>query len=464
MKWAAVLVIMIILSTAVAAYQTAVPVRIKEDHFYEFEPKVIEDKEFTNDDGNCIYIKDSEWVIIRGNYIHDCTGRGRMQYDGYAIYIEDVENLIIEDNIIENSHRGVYLKNVKHVTIRNNNQTGTYRDAVFRIEDGDDIEIYDNYMKDNGATEVMLPVTPSNIGKPDGRLQGIVLWKTDNAEIYRNTVINSSSDGIGIAGATKEDPSSRSHNFQIFENTLIGNGEQGIWLEGAQDGEIYDNIISKNKARTEEHGGSSGIMLQFDVKNFEIHDNTIEDNDVCGIVIQNSPSNFIYANKIIGNYDGGICLDGQEISLDEYWFVGNMYNRIHRNIFKDNHIGGIVIWSGANDETEVFYNNFDVPKDEAIQSRIKAEWKDELVLDANTYKQKAEKPVPELYDEPEESAEDTADDPKKETAPESEDGEVMISPEDDKNPLVAYSLLTLFFVLLVVAIILFGIRQSIKKK
>ncbi|MFC1753903.1 nitrous oxide reductase family maturation protein NosD [Thermoproteota archaeon] len=462
MRWGVFLVILVLLSTAVAAYETSFPVKFDDDYFYEWDPKMIESREITNDEGDCIHIEKSEWVVIKGNHIHDCQATGDRGMDGYAIYIEDVDNLIIENNVIENSHRGIYLVNVNHVIIRNNNQTGTYRDAVFSVRNGDDIEIYDNYAKDNGAQEVVLSVT-EGVGEPDGRLQGIVLWQTSNAEIYGNTVINSSSDGIGIAGATKEDPTSRSHNFQIYDNILIENGEQGIWLEGAQDGEIYDNQILRNKARPGFGGGSSGIMLQYDVQNFEIHDNTIQDNDVCGILIQNSPNNFIYANTITGNFDGGVCLDGETVSLPEYTFVSNMNNKIHRNILKDNKRGNINILSGENDDTELFYNSFDTAEQESIQSRGKESWKDELILQENTYKEE-NIDVEDIEDIEEETsaAEDSEEDLEEEPL---QDAELITTPEDaEGNPLVAYSLLTLFFVILVVAIVLFSVRRSIKKK
>ncbi|MBU0461965.1 MAG: right-handed parallel beta-helix repeat-containing protein [Nanoarchaeota archaeon] len=455
----------VLLSAAVLAYTPDVSVRITDKYFYEIEPKLITGKEISNANGDCLYIKGSEWVIIRGNYLHDCKTTGKKD-DGYAMYIENVNNLVIENNVINNSFRGIYLKNVKHVTIRNNNQTNTYRDASFKLQDCDDIKIYDNYAKDNGATEVMIPVSEGTVGLADGRLQGIVLWTSSNAEIYGNTVINSSSDGIGLAGVTRENPELRSHNFKVYNNTVISNGEQGIWLEGAQDAEIYNNYVAKNKARPGFGGGSSGIHLEYDAKNNNIHDNLIESNDVCGISIRNSPDNMIERNTIKGNNVGGICLDGETVMLPEYHFVGNMRNKIYRNFFINNQQGNINMWAGANDQTEVYFNTFDTTEKESIKYQGNEDIRHELILKDNSFKLETKKE--QVEQGAEEKVQPSEQQPPQEESgqeqPEEGDEEVIIIPSTEGDPIVAYALLTLFFVILVVAIILFSVRRSNKKR
>jgi parallel beta-helix repeat protein len=444
--------IVIILSFSAVAYKDSVHVKIEDDYFYEYDPKVIEGKEITNDEGNCIYVKESEWVIIRNNHLHDCKATGNRAYNGFAIYIEDVEHVVIEGNLIEDNYRGIYLKDVKHVTIKNNNQTGTHRDAVIKIVNGEDIKIYSNLLEDNGVSGDKILTLPETIGTPDGKTSGIELWQADDVTVYKNVILNSAQHGISVKGPTKNDLAARSYNLTVYNNTIMTNKGHGLLLEGVQEGEVYDNHIARNAYA----GESSGILLDYDVKEIDIHDNQIEKHEACGVLIRNSPSNFVYNNVILNNDEGGVCLDGETVSSEGYRRVGNRKNQIHRNTFRSN-TPPVQIISGENDGTEFFYNTFDTFEGDAISSD-KAEWTTELVLTGNTFKQEEKAEV-----KTETETETKDESPKQETKKEPVAEEVT-QKDAGSTILLVYAFLTLFFVILVVSVILFSVRKKSKKK
>ena len=113
------------------------------------------------------------------------------------------------------------------------------------------------------------------------------------------------SDGIGIMNRglmfdeehhLKLDPDYEKHlvhNIEIFDNLIERNGEQGIWITSAKRGKVFRNKVIANAHRQGETGGSTGILLEGDVSEFDIFDNEVAWNDIFGIGIICSSNNTI---------------------------------------------------------------------------------------------------------------------------------------------------------------------------
>lgn len=387
--------------SSVYDYNVHKPIVIENIHATPENPYIIEGYEITNPNGNGIEIKDSENIIIRNNYLHDCTFSPMptelwvKKEGGYAIRLDRIVNLRIENNCIEDNFRGIYITNSQHIVLSHNTQTNAYRDACFKFRGCYDVAVYKNYTEDNGATEVLMPVN-QGVGLPDGRLQGIVLWESNLGRVYNNTVINSSSDGIGVAGSTRENHRSRSSDFLIYNNIITHNGEQGIWFEGVNTAKIYNNYIADNKARPGFGGGSSGIMLEFDVHDVEIYDNIIQNNDASGITIKNSHNNLIKNNTIKNHpFNPGITIFPERLTLPEYYVVGSRNNKFYSNTFINN-MGGIIFEKGEVSGTEIVGNIFDNKEEDSIKTRDETKWypgviPEGVIVRNNTYKESKKK-------------------------------------------------------------------------
>ncbi|MFQ5474564.1 MAG: nitrous oxide reductase family maturation protein NosD [Candidatus Nanoarchaeia archaeon] len=422
MKWGVYLVILLLSSVAVSAYFDASPVKIKDDYFYEFDQKVIEDREITNDEGSCVYIKGSEWVALRGNYLHDCQPLNDKvlppEKMGYVLYVEDVDQLVIERNVFESSKYGIYLKNVNQVTFRMNN--------ISAIEEGPAITI-------EGSTKVKIDGSSIREVK-----DGVLFLQTSDSSVERNKIIVAET-AVDVIGTTEEDKYARVSNIVVSDNSIMYSGE-GIRFEGVNASEIIRNSITGDKAT------SDGINLFFGVDNIEIADNTISKAGDCGIMIKQSPENFISANSLSKN-NRGICLDGKDYA-EGYYLLGNTGNKIHRNIFIGNKDSVVVLGRG-NDEVEVFYNSFDTSEEEVTKADLA--WKDNSFVELpktdeqNTTEPKIEvKPV--VEEEPEQAVAE------------------VIKQEPPESPILTYALLTLLFVIIVIAVVIAVIKKAPKKR
>jgi parallel beta-helix repeat protein len=172
------------------------------------------------------------------------------------------------------------------------------------------INLFNNLIHINSKTSVFIDneglVNAFEKGEdwPDGRSQGIMCNICKNVKIHGNTVINSSSDGIGLGGEL--DNNDYAENFEIYNNTVMRNGEQGIWIVASKNGKIHDNKVWKNASRPDTTGGSSGISFEAHVYNVDVYKNDVAYNDMLGILITLSTNISIYDNEIHHNADGAI--------------------------------------------------------------------------------------------------------------------------------------------------------------
>ena len=305
------------------------------------EPYVIEGYEIANPDGPGIQVRHVDYVVIRNNYIHDCgtkisediqekitTGIGDARlatmdnpFDTGGIMVFNAKRVEISGNRVINNDYGIVVQQYgmrpEKVLIYDNTVEKNHRSHFISVYNADKVDIYDNHVADNG-----LGIFMDNIGLTeafergedfgDGRSQGISINGSNHVRIFENTVINSSSDGIGVTNGELDFV----EDIEIFNNTILKNGEQGIWIVSAINGQIYNNIVSENRHRVDEFGGSSGIMFEGKVFDFKVFDNDIGFNDAFGIYLISSSDNEIYNNDIHHNGDGAIGW-GQQFYLEK---------------------------------------------------------------------------------------------------------------------------------------------------
>jgi len=398
------------LAISALAYDLHKPIIVERIQTTPDKPYIVEGLEIANPDGPGIQIRAVDHVIIRDNYIHDCgvkiseeiqrqimdtanvtISAMNKPFDTGAILIFDAETIDVYNNRVINNDYGIFImghnRRPARVYIHDNIVSNNHRSAFIKVKNADNVSINNNHVEDNG-----LDIYMDNIGLieafkkgqdfPDGRSQGIATDGCNHVKISNNTVINSISDGIGVFVGEPNDLD-YVQDIEINDNTVIRNGEQGIWIVKARNGKIHHNTVTENRHRKGEFGGSSGIMLEGEVYDFEIFYNNVGYNDIFGICLIGSSNNKIYDNDIHHNGDGAFGWNNTFYWRDDYYrdFVkGNTIirdNRIHYNrmaVFVsnadilDNIIveGNIIINNGGNPIHYEYYDDYKTethPKD-----------------------------------------------------------------------------------------------------
>jgi len=373
MSTAASLFVLLSITAAAEPYQSHGPIVVLNKPTSPDAPLIIEGYEIANPDGPGIQVRDVDYVIIRNNYVHDCgtnvsqrrqrlvqeTGDARKAmldkpFETGGILVFDAKGSVqVYGNRVRNNDYGIMVQGHRHrasnVSIHDNKVQDNHRAAFIWVGQADAVAIHGNQVQDNG-----LDVFFDNVGLEkamqkgedfgDGRAQGILAKDSNHVRIYGNTVINSASDGIGIMNRglnfgedhrLRFDPDDKKHlvhDIEIFDNVVERNGEQGLWITSARRGRIYRNKVIANAHRRGKTGGSSGVVLEGDVYEFEIADNEIAYNDIFGIAIISSSNNTIRGNHIHHNGDGGIGWT-DAIHIQKRPSANNMIegNDIHNN-------------------------------------------------------------------------------------------------------------------------------------
>jgi len=384
----ALLSVVLSISTTPPAYRQHAPIVIQNQPTSPDRPLIIQGYEISNPDGPGIQVRDVDYVVIRNCFLHDCgtkiserrqrlvkeTGDARKgmldkPFETGAILIFDAEGTVeISGNEVRNNDYGIMVQGhrfrSKSVSVHDNKVQENHRAAFIWVGEADSVDIHDNFVKDNGLdvffdNDGLTKAFEEGEDFGDGRTQGILAKDCNNVRIYKNIVINSVSDGIGIMNRglafgedhrLKFDPDYEKHlvhDIEIFDNVIERNGEQGIWITSAKRGKIHRNKVIANAHRRGETGGSSGIMLEGDVSEFEISENEVAWNDIFGIGIISSSNNVIRGNDIHHNGDGGIGWN-DAVHIEKRPSRNNLLegNRIH-----DNRAAAFVVWGKAQGKT-----------------------------------------------------------------------------------------------------------------
>ncbi|MBU1682479.1 right-handed parallel beta-helix repeat-containing protein [Patescibacteria group bacterium] len=264
------------------AYTEHDPIVIENMHATAEDPYIIEGYDITNPNGNCIEIMNSENIIIRNNYLHNCGTDETFQEntdhyrEGYATIIGDSSDIIFENNKLDDNFRGFIAYNTPNLQALGNDIQNTHQYSPLWCERCSDSEFAFNYLADNGTPEIFWVTGERSIG--------IWIKRSDNIDIHDNTVIRSTSDGISVTGhiyvpsfTAKEDINKPhpqadwtglSNNIRIYNNLLLDNMEQGIWLVNDRNVEVYNNTI-----RTGCFTYGAAISTEFNVGESEFYNN-----------------------------------------------------------------------------------------------------------------------------------------------------------------------------------------------
>jgi parallel beta-helix repeat protein len=375
---------LLLLSMAISAppaYERHDPIVIENHPTTPDAPLIIEGYEISNPDGPGIQVRDTDYVVIRNNHLHDCgtnisarrqqlvteTGDARKAmldapFETGAILVFDAKgSVVISGNRVHDNDYGIMVQGHRFrascVTIHANHVRDNHRAAFVWVGQADRVEISDNVVKDNGLNlfydnEGLVRAMQKGEDFGDGRSQGILAKDCHNVRIFQNTIVNSISDGIGIMNRglifdenrrLQFDPKYEEHlvhDIEIFDNWIERNGEQGIWITSAKRGRVFRNTVIANAHRRGVTGGSSGILLEGDVSEFEIFENEISWNDIFGIGLISSSNNVIRHNRIHHNGDGGIGWSEQGY-LEQRPSADNL---IEGNAIHDNRVAAFVVW------------------------------------------------------------------------------------------------------------------------
>lgn len=144
-------------------------------------------------------------------------------------------------------------------------------DRAIKIENSDNIEIYNNLIYNNYRSIGIywsdnVIITNNNIS--DNKGYGIHLGYSNNNIISNNIIINNKYDGIAIGGG--------SHN--LIKNNFIHNNEDGILISESSSNSIMNNNITQNNR----YGIYFDDLLN-PSENITIHRNIIAGNEIFGI-------------------------------------------------------------------------------------------------------------------------------------------------------------------------------------
>jgi len=182
-----ILLVLLLFSNTVCAYEKHEPIKLKDIHATAEDPYIIEGYEITNPTGDCLIIMNSEHIIIRQNYFHDCGTDENFQKqtdhykEGYASLIGNSSNIVFENNELDNNFRGFMAYNTPNLKAKNNKIINTIQYSPLWCERCSDSEFSFNYLSDNGD--------PTHFWVPSDRSIGIWIKRSDNVEIHDNTGI-----------------------------------------------------------------------------------------------------------------------------------------------------------------------------------------------------------------------------------------------------------------------------------
>jgi len=275
------------------------------------DPYVIEGLEIDGgNSGNCILIENST-VFFK---IIDCFLFNSVAGDSYpptgAITLYNVSNGLITQN------------------------NCTFNDAGITIV-GDNNSISNNYITDNQIG--ILSFGSNNISENNinGNFGGIL--GMEKAKIFLNNVTNNEDFGIMLAFT---------QNASIIRNFINNNNKDGIILLESMYSNISRNECNNNKF----HGICLEAFGGFPSQGYNwISENSVNDN-LYGITLNYSEYNQIINNEVANNEISGILLDNSD------------FNNISKNHIEDNDYGININASRFNDfiQNTINYNNFGI--------------------------------------------------------------------------------------------------------
>jgi len=388
-----------------ACYQADGQIADNYDLFEDGEHKVLDNAYYSiPDDALPGIIR----IIGKNNVLLDCNGAvidGKQtveqmphEYQGFGIYIEDSENITIKNCNIKHFFYGFAVRNSRRIFIESNkiseNKAGNCVSADIRIDSGMNQDsqdrgggIYFENVKDSSITNNFVgsmqnylnPLTGfttnqrngidlygcSRINVSNNNASQVSGWGIHLRHTHNSIVMNNDASHIDEADICVWDDAgillSGSHHNVIISNDLRYSGDGFFIGNNIEDASNHNDIISNDGSgsphnafeatfsddnRFENNIASDsgyGFWLGFS-SNTQVTGNTIENNEIAGIQIDNG-----HGNEIIGNllrYNGiGVHLNREQGSS-----LASSNNRIYNNVIESNNLEGIRIAKTSDSE------------------------------------------------------------------------------------------------------------------
>jgi parallel beta-helix repeat protein len=170
----------------------------------------------------------------------------------------------------EENKQGITALNSENIDLLYNNISKTILCNSLTCERCQGGEIKGNNLFDNGVSEWFWA--------PGYRIMAINLIRSSDFDIYENTIVRSSSDGMLIMGmiyggsltSEVDDWGGTTENIRIFNNIVLDNMEIGIVAARARNIEIFNNTV---------RGGcftpTGVVVFDIDVRDSKIHNNRL---------------------------------------------------------------------------------------------------------------------------------------------------------------------------------------------
>jgi len=268
--------------------------------------------------------KGIEFVYMNNSYIIDNEINNNLQE---GIKFRWGGNNVVIGNRIKNditTSTGLHGEQTEGIQILNN--TCTYCDVGLSFTTCEDITIFNNTIKYSAGNGIgtggdfarfynISDNTIENNGE-NGIDTGM-----NNSFIINNIINDNTGEGIKLGscnaliifgnqlnGNNRGVYTANVFNISIIDNIVNTNDDGGIWFYQSENIIVYNNTIGYNV-------NFGGIVTETSARFINITDNTIENNEECGIKTDNMNNSFIIDNNINDNGDHGIHLSNSHFNL-----------------------------------------------------------------------------------------------------------------------------------------------------
>jgi parallel beta-helix repeat protein len=308
-------------------------------------PYIIEGYDINGNGGTyCIWIENTDvWFVIRNCKVCNATSDASHPW-GTGIYLKNVQHgTLVNNNCSGNSEDGISLLSSSNNNITHNNCSGNSYSGISLLSSSNN-NITHNYCSNNSYFGIYLRDSSNNKimnNNCSGNYYGISLYSSSNNTITYN-ICSGNYYGISLGSSS---------NNNITYNICSGNSHDGIDLDSSSDNNITNNTLWNN-----------GIVI-YDWSLEEWNTHIIENNTVNGKPVyyyknQNGGTVPIDAGQVIlanctNMVVSGLTLTHASIGVQLGF---SSYNNITNNNCSSNSYYGIYLLSSSNNN--ITYNNF----------------------------------------------------------------------------------------------------------
>jgi parallel beta-helix repeat protein len=299
---------------------------------------------------------------ISGNTVVDTRPNGQGNF-GIGIGVQDSEGVSVSVNVVEgNTEAGIAFGDSSGTISGNEvrdtrpNEQGKFGRGI-NVRDSEQISVSDNIVEGNTEIGIFFGYASGTIlgnevrdTSPDGQGKagcGISVQDSEQVSVSDNILENNTSAGIyfdstsgtisgnevrdTLASAPYEDGYTAGHGIHVQVSTNVecslniveNNVHAGIFYILSENGNIFDNYVSGTLAGARDYTDRGDGIIVLGIEGFiSIQDNTLEDNDRCG-VLADSSNGMIERNGIFGNENSVVSQNDSVMDVSD--------NDIHDN-------------------------------------------------------------------------------------------------------------------------------------